>query len=80
VVKELDDLDADLTGSAALLHFAQRSGFVRMKSVDAGLTPGREQVADLLSLSRPAGNGRRRAVFEVIWVRSNAERPLPVLP
>src|SRR4029453_13000323 len=46
VIKEFDDLHADLAGSFALLVLPQRAGFVRVHRIDSGLPAPPHEIVD----------------------------------
>ena len=48
-------------------------------AVDTGLSAAGQQVADRLRLVRPAGDRGRRAVLDVVGVRDDGQRGVPVL-
>src|SRR5579859_5004510 len=79
VIEELHLADADDRGAPQLLFHPQRPDLSRRHARDAGLSPCREQVADLLALPGPAGDGGGRAVLEIVRVGDDGDGALPVL-
>ena len=78
-VEELDGVDTDERGAGALLVPTERSRLGGVHAVDARLTRGREQVTDPLPAAGPARDGARGAVLEIVGVRDDRERTVPVL-
>ena len=56
IVEEIDRVYPDQRGTGDLLLHAQRTAHLRWDRVDAGLTMGDKQIADLLALRGPAGD------------------------
>lgn len=77
--QELDGVDADVGRGGALFGLADGGARGRREAVDAGLTAGDQQVADVAAGLGPFGDGRRGAVFEVVGVGHDGQRPLPVV-
>ena len=71
-------VDADDSGAVDFLLHSEPSGLVGVHGVDARLTLGDHQVADLLALRSPAGDGAGCAVFEVVRVGGDGQGAVPV--
>src|SRR4029450_8099709 len=56
VIKEFDDLHADLAGRFAFFVLPQRAGFVRVHRIDPGLAARHHEIGDLLALAGPLGD------------------------
>ena len=72
-------VDADDPRRLDLLGLADACGTRRAQPVDAGLAAGHHAVDDLLALPGPAGDRGGGAELQVVGVRDDAERALPVL-
>ena len=79
VVEELDDVDADLARTVALLLGPQRPGFLGGDGVDPGLTAGGQQVGDRLARLGPAVDSGGRAVFDVVRMGNDHKDPVEAL-
>ncbi len=79
ILEELHRLDPDDRGAGPLLGLAQRARLGGIHAVDARFPAGDEEVRDALAVGGPARDRRGRAVLEVVGVRDDAERALPVV-
>ena len=77
--EKLHLFDADHRGGCAFLGLAQRAGLLGCHRVDAGLPAGGQAVGDVLALAGPASHGRGRAIFQVVWMGHDRQRPTPFL-
>ena len=78
-VEELHGVNPDHRGGPNLLVGSQRPALLGRDRVDAGLSPGDEQIADLLALIGPPGHGGRGPVLGVVGVGHDEQGPVPVL-
>jgi hypothetical protein len=75
VLEDGQVLDADRGARGLLLGQAQ-AGRLLGRVRHAGLAAGEQEVADLDAARRPAGDGRGRAVLDVVGVRDDAQHAL----
>ena len=77
--EEFDVVHTHERRALSLLLLAQRRHLLGRHAVDTGLAARGQHVSDLLALSGPAGDRARHAVLEVVRVRDDRDRALPVL-
>ncbi len=79
VAEELDGRHAHVRSTPPFLLLPEWPGGGRVEAVDAGFAAGGEDVDDLLALARPAGDGARGPVLQVVGVGDHRHRPGPVV-
>jgi len=78
VVQVLEPVHTDRPARRLLLPRPGGDRRLRRHRVDPSLTPGHEQVGDLLALPGPAGDRRCRAVLHVVRMGHDGQPPTPV--
>ena len=79
MAEEFDIGNTDHRAARPLLVAPQGPGLLRRHGLDASLTVGHEHVPDPFALRGPTGDGRRRAVFHVVWMRDDSKSAFPIL-
>jgi hypothetical protein len=79
MVEKLDDLDADLGRRGALLRLAEWAALRGRERVDSRLSARSEEVGDVPALGRPAGDGGRTTVLQIVRMGDDGEPAFEVL-